>query len=96
MRRVRETLERVGREVTWRSQERDPVVLLTDFADSSVNWELSIWMDEPWRSPRAASEVREKIWWALKEAELVIAFPQLDVHFDPPVEEALTRLPRSA
>lgn len=96
MRRVREVLESVGREIPWRTEEHDPVVLLTEFGDSSVNWELSVWMDEPWRSPRAASEVRERLWWAFKEAGLVIAFPQLDVHFDPPVEDALARLPRSA
>ena len=29
---------------------------------------------------------------ALKEAGIVIAFPQLDVHFDPPIEESLRRV----
>lgn len=29
------------------------------------------------------------IWWAFQEARIVIAFPQVDVHFDPPVTAAI-------
>jgi small-conductance mechanosensitive channel len=38
----------------------------------------------------------EAIWWAFKDQGIVIAFPQLDVHFDRPVEEALRALPRAS
>jgi len=96
MRLVRTTLERTADAVAWRLPDRKPVVLMSDFADSSVDWEISVWSDDPWTARRAASELREGIWWAFEEAGIVIAFPQLDVHFDPPVQEALTQRPRLA
>lgn len=60
----------------------EPVALLLDFGDSSVVWELSIWVDDPWTAPRAASDLREGIWHLFAERDITIAFPQLDVHFD--------------
>jgi small-conductance mechanosensitive channel len=88
---VRRTLERVAEGIPWRRQDHGPVVLLTEFGNSSVDYEVSVWMDDPWRVRRARSELNEAIWWALKEEGVTIAFPQLDVHFDPPVTEALRR-----
>jgi small-conductance mechanosensitive channel len=38
---------------------------------------------------RARSDLNEAIWWALKEQDVVIAFPQLDVHFDAEVVNSL-------
>jgi len=76
-------------------QDRDPVVLLTDFGDSTVNWQISIWSDNAWSSPALASTMREAIWWALKEDGIEIAFPQIDVHFDPVVEEAVKHFPKA-
>jgi small-conductance mechanosensitive channel len=91
MKQVREVLERVVEGIEWRVKDRQPVVLLTEFGSSSVDWEVSVWMDDPWRVRRARSELNQAIWWALKEAGITIAFPQLDVHFDPPIMEALPR-----
>jgi len=82
MKLVRETLERAGAEIGWRIKDKEPVVLLLEFGDPSVNWEVSVWMDEPWRARKARSELCEAVWWALKEAGITIAFPQLDVHLD--------------
>ena len=89
MARVREVLHGVGEAIAWRSKARAPVVLLTEFGDSSVNFELSVWIDDPWLVRQRRSAVNDAIWWALKEAGIVIAFPQLDVHFDPPLERSL-------
>jgi small-conductance mechanosensitive channel len=86
---VRRTLERVADSMEWRAKEKQPIVLLTDFGNSSVDWEVSVWIDDPWSVRRRRSDLNEAIWWALKEMGIVIAFPQLDVHFDPPVVEAL-------
>jgi small-conductance mechanosensitive channel len=91
MRLVRETLERTASGITWRIADKEPVILLMEFGDSAVVWEVSVWMDEPWRVRKARSELNEAVWWALKEAGITIAFPQLDVHFDPPIEQALRR-----
>jgi len=88
---VRRTLEEVGRKMEWRSPDKDPIVLLTDFGSSSVDWEVSVWIDDPWIIRRRRSDLNEAMWWAMKKAGITIAFPQLDVHFDPPVIEAFER-----
>jgi small-conductance mechanosensitive channel len=93
---VREVLMNTARQVSWRVQDREPVVLLMEFGSSSVDWEVSVWMDDPWRVRKARSELNQAIWWALKEAGITIAFPQLDVHFDPPVVESFERRGRSS
>jgi len=96
MRLVREVLEAAAAALKWRYQRRDPVVLLTDFGDSSVNFEVSVWIDDPWRVRSARSDLNEAVWWALKEAGVVIAFPQVDVHFDPDVTGPLRSLGRAS
>lgn len=90
MRRVRSTLEQVGQGISWRLADREPVVNLLQFGSSSVDWELSVWMDDPWRERQARSAMNEAVWYALKDAEIVIAFPQLDVHFDAPAPRTLS------
>lgn len=63
-----------------RLSDRDPRVLLTDFADSSVVFEVSVWSDDPWTARVTKSELHQAIWWAFKRAGIAIAYPQLDVH----------------
>lgn len=89
MRLVRETLERTAHEVDWRVDRR-PVVLMTGFGDSSVDWEVSVWINDPWEERKARSRLLEAIWWGLKDARVVIAFPQLDVHLDRPALDAIS------
>jgi len=89
MKLVREVLEQTAQDIPWRMQSKDPVILLTAFGSSSVDWEVSVWMDDPWKVSHAKSNLNEAIWWALKDAGIIIAFPQLDVHFDRPVLEAI-------
>jgi potassium-dependent mechanosensitive channel len=89
MEAVRRVLEEVAAATTWREQERDPKVLLLDFGTSSVDWEVSVWTRDPWRHRVLSSELREAIWFAFRRAQITIAFPQLDVHLDPAVVEAL-------
>jgi small-conductance mechanosensitive channel len=96
MRVVRQTLEKVASEVPWRLKEKEPVVLLTEFGSSSVDFEVSVWIDDPWTARRMKSALFESIWWALEEAGVVIAFPQLDVHFDPPVNESIQSLRKAS
>jgi hypothetical protein len=86
---VRETLERTTREIPWRVQAVQPRILMKQFGNSSVDFDVSVWIDDPWKKQVRLSELNERIWWALKEAGIVIAFPQLDVHFDPPVMSSI-------
>lgn len=96
MARVMEVLQDMAEALPWRIQEREPVVLLTAFGSSSVDFQVSVWIDDPWRSPRFQSDLMKGIWFALKDAGITIAFPQLDVHFDASVDDALTRLPKAS
>ena len=96
MRRVRDALEGAAAGMTWGVETRKPLVLMTAFGDSSVDFEVSVWTNDPWGARRAQSDLHEAVWWKLKESGIVIAFPQLDVHFDPAVNDSLTRLPRAS
>ena len=91
MRLVRQVLERTAKDVPWRVESKEPRILLRGFGSSSVDYGVFLWTDDPWIARRLLSDLNERIWWALKEAGIVIAFPQLDVHFDPPIEESLRR-----
>ena len=96
MRDVRDALEKVADSMTWGVDAHEPLVLMTAFGSSSVDFDVAVWSDDPWRSRRHQSDLHEAVWWELKERGIVIAFPQLDVHFDPAVNETLTRLPRAS
>jgi len=63
-----------------RSLRKDPVVLLLEFGDSAIVFDVSIWIEDPWAARTNRSLFNVAIWRALKEAEITIAYPQLDVH----------------
>lgn len=92
MDQVRQLLVDCGDAVEWRNKDIEPQVLLVDFGDNAVIWELAVWMDDPWRARMAKSKLNQAIWDSFKAAEVVIAFPQVDVHFDEPVAKGLARL----
>jgi len=89
MRQVRAVLEEVVQSLAWRDTEQKHRILMSEFGDSSVNFDVLVPMTDPWLARQRTSDLNEAIWWALKDADITIAFPQLDVHFDPPVEESL-------
>jgi small-conductance mechanosensitive channel len=89
---VKETLMTAATGLTWRSDKMDPVVIMRAFGSSSVDFEVSVWLEDPWSIGQYISGLNEAIWWSLKEAGIVIAFPQLDVHFDEPLVESLQSL----
>jgi potassium efflux system protein len=91
---VKLTLIETARQISqkWAVPDREPLIALREFGNNSVNWEIGIWMDDPWEWRPALSELHEAVWYAFKERGIVIAFPQLDVHLDRPVVESLERL----
>jgi potassium efflux system protein len=82
MDQVLEVLDKAGKSVERRIQDRDPITLLLEFGNSSVDFEVSIWAVDPWGARVTRSALNMAIWRHLKEAGITIAFPQLDVHFD--------------
>lgn len=84
MRRVLEVLRRAADEFTMRIPDHEPRVMITGFGDSSVNFEILVWVADPWRARALRSDLYERIWWALKDAGITIPYPQRDVHLIPP------------
>ena len=90
MKKVIEVLEQTAKDIHWRLPTPEPRVLLQEFGNSSVNFGVYVNIDEPWLQRVYMSDLRKAIWFAFKEANITIAFPQVDVHLDPPVTEAIT------
>jgi small-conductance mechanosensitive channel len=84
MRQVAEVLKQTGKEVPWRVKTIEPRILLLGFGSSSVDWEVSVWGADAWRLPQMETDLAERVWHALKDNNITIAFPQVDVHFDTP------------
>jgi potassium efflux system protein len=89
MKLVRQTLEAAADGLPWRSQQVKPIVVMRTFGSSSVDFEVSVWIEDAFKIGQYISDLNEAIWWGLKDAGIVIAFPQLDVHFDPEVMSSL-------
>ena len=89
---VRQTLEEVLLDIPWKLADPGSQVFLQEFGNSAVIFDVAVWMDNPWYARRRLSKLNEAIWWALKEAGITIAYPQLDVHFDREVAQGLARL----
>jgi potassium-dependent mechanosensitive channel len=82
MHKVKTVLQNTAEAMSWRVAEGRVSVLMREFGDSAVNFGVYVEVSDPWRGRMLTSELNEAIWWALKENNIVIAFPQLDVHFD--------------
>ncbi len=80
LRRVMTVLHDAAAALPGRLTSYEPRVLLTGFGDSAVNFEVSVWSEDPWAARLTRSALNEAIWWALREARIAIPFPQRDVH----------------
>jgi len=70
-----------------------PIVLFTDFADSSLLFELRVWVDleGPQAAPIVESDLRHMIAKSFAEHGIEIPFPQRDIHVrtgPPPIQAA--------
>ena len=55
-------------------------IYFTDFGESSLNFQVSVWTDNALKKKEIESEIRYSIWKTLKENHIEIPFPQLDIH----------------
>ncbi len=60
-----------------------PFVRFIAFGNSSLDFELLAWIPDSFQRFDVASDLHFIIWNKFKEHNITIAFPQLDVHFDP-------------
>ncbi|MFC4293155.1 mechanosensitive ion channel family protein [Sphingorhabdus arenilitoris] len=59
-----------------------PMVWMTGFGDSSVDFEIQAWIRDPEEGVgNVRSAVLKEVWWLFKEHEIEIPFPQRDVNF---------------
>ncbi|RMH19085.1 MAG: hypothetical protein D6701_05380 [Gemmatimonadetes bacterium] len=86
---ARDVLLAAARALEGRSLAKEPKVHLWEFADSSIVFEVSVWIENPWDARATRSDVNFAIRRALNDAGITIAFPQLDLHLDPEVVERL-------
>ena len=89
MTRVEEALLEAGHAMPGRDDSRVPQVLLIGFGNNTVDWELSVWTQDPWRMLVTRSELNKRIWKAFKVYGIEIAFPQVDLHLDDAVVDAI-------
>jgi small-conductance mechanosensitive channel len=57
-----------------------PVVFFNEFAASSLDFKLGVWIHEPQLIPQVTSELHFMIWEAFSEHHIEIPFPQQDLH----------------
>ena len=78
--KVRDALLAVAAAHESVSEEPAPSVLFTAFGDSSLDFELAVWLTSAEARPTIASDLRFAIDEAFREREIVIPFPQRDLH----------------
>jgi len=50
------------------------------YGDSSIDFQLRVWIENAWQVPRIRSDLLFEGWDALKLAGVEIPFPQRDLH----------------
>jgi len=77
---VKEVLLAVAEECDKVLRHPIPQVQFVQFADSSLNFLLLVWIQRPEQAPAITSTVNFMIFKALKDAGIEIPFPQRDIH----------------
>jgi small-conductance mechanosensitive channel len=77
---VIETLIACAKENSHVAKTPDPQVLFLSFGESSLDFELRIWVSNIDERLRIRSEIHQEIDRRFREADIEIAFPQRDLH----------------
>lgn len=89
--RVRAIALAVAREVGGVRLEPAPELRLVRFLDSSVAYQIALWIDDYSRSPGICSEFQERLWYHFHRAGLEFPFPVSDVRLNDAKERSETR-----
>ncbi|HSO27824.1 MAG TPA: mechanosensitive ion channel domain-containing protein, partial [Anaerolineales bacterium] len=57
-----------------------PSLLFRAFGESSLDFELAVWMDRPARRARLRSDLYYLLWEVFDENKIELPFPQRDIH----------------
>jgi small-conductance mechanosensitive channel len=77
---VHETLLDVAKDDADVLENPAPACFFRNFGDSSLDFELCCWINDPLGAAQIGSVLRHKISKAFAEAKIAIPFPQRDVH----------------
>ncbi len=81
MRKVQELLYQAVRESKRVLKRPAPVVWMLEFGDSSVNFEIRCWINDPQEGvSNVQGDVMMRVWDLFQENEIEIPFPQRDLH----------------
>lgn len=86
---VRETLVAVALSHSLVLKDPAPIVLFKNFGDSSLDFELAVWLDAPDREPVIMSDLRFEIDRVFREKNIEIPFPQREVRLRREAAQAL-------
>lgn len=78
--KVKELLMAVARENSRVLTSPEPDVLFGDFGESSLDFELRVWLNDLWSYRVVLSELRFEIDKKFRENKVEIPFPQRDLH----------------
>jgi small-conductance mechanosensitive channel len=78
---VRETLIGVGQAHPLVLKDPAPIVIFKNFGESSLDFELAVWLDAPDREPIIMSDLRFEIDRVFRERRIEIPFPQRELRF---------------
>jgi small-conductance mechanosensitive channel len=82
IRLVRSTLESTVADLPWRYPDKESVVFLDEFGDTSLRYSVHVWIDEAEQGLLRSSQLHEAVWFALEGAGIKVAHPRLDVRLD--------------
>ena len=79
---TRSVLEKAAKSVKNLLSNPEPVVVLNELGDSSINWSVRVWVNTEnfWT---VKDELTRALKYALDEAQISIPFPQMDLHLSP-------------
>lgn len=78
---VEELMLRAAKESPRVINRPAPTVWLKAFGESSIDFEIQVWIKDPEDGvDNVRSDVLKRLWWMFKEAGVVIPFPQRDIN----------------
>ena len=86
--KVKEVLIKNLSKLEYVLENPEVTVFFNDFGESSLDFQVSVWTDNALKKKVIESEARYAIWEALKENNIVIPFPQRDIHIKGEKKEA--------
>jgi len=77
---VREILLECAKGVPHASEDQAPVVRFVEMGESSLNFQILVWIKHPVFRGRVSDEINTRVYKALAAADIVIPFPQRDLY----------------